>query len=146
MAEWPLHLFLHHFLLFSLSHSSHQVTINAGQLILTLLQPISFLQHSLAEWPLLVSFLLSSACPTHFGSLLIKKSNTLWLTFLQLLKKHVGRTHGTVHPTKTHFLIRFNQRISRILFQILVLRAHHRIPLSTFLSHPSAEIVGIKTK
>ena len=42
------HLLFHHlFLLFSLSHSSYQVTINANQLILTLLQPISFLQLSL---------------------------------------------------------------------------------------------------
>ena len=47
LAEWPLYLFLHLFLLFSLSHSSYQVTINASQLILTLLQPISFLQLSL---------------------------------------------------------------------------------------------------
>ena len=46
MAEWPLPLFLHLFLLFSLSHSSHQVTLNASQLIMTLLQPISFLQLS----------------------------------------------------------------------------------------------------
>ena len=37
LAEWPLYLFLYLFLLFSLSHSSHQVTINASQLILTLL-------------------------------------------------------------------------------------------------------------
>ena len=44
LAEWPLYLFLYLFLLFSLSHSSYQVTINASQLILTLLQPNFFLQ------------------------------------------------------------------------------------------------------
>ena len=33
LAEWPLHLFLHLFLLFSLSLSSNQVTINASHLL-----------------------------------------------------------------------------------------------------------------
>lgn len=58
MAEWPLPLFLFYFLLFSLSHSSHQVTINTSQLILTLLQPISFLQ--LCHSRMTLAFLLLS--------------------------------------------------------------------------------------
>ena len=57
-AEWPLSLFLHLFLLFSLSHSSHQVTVNASQLILTLLQPISFLQLPVSRMTLAFCFFL----------------------------------------------------------------------------------------
>ena len=70
MAEWPLPLFLHLFLLFSVSHSSHQVTINASQLILTLLQPISFLQLSHTRMTLAFCFFLFfllSACPTRLS-------------------------------------------------------------------------------
>ena len=58
LAEWPLYLFHHLFLLFSLSHSSYQVTINASQLILTLLQPISFLLLSLSRMTLAFCFFL----------------------------------------------------------------------------------------
>ena len=57
LAEWPLYFF-HLFLLFFLSHSSHQVTINASQLILTLLQPVSFLQPSLCRMTLAFCFFL----------------------------------------------------------------------------------------
>ena len=69
MAECPLLLFLHLFLLFSLSHSSHQVTINASQLILTLLQPISFLQLSLCRMTLAFASLFSFFLPTCLISL-----------------------------------------------------------------------------
>ena len=73
MAEWPLLLFLHLFILFFLSHSSHQVIIKASQLILTLLQPISFLQLSLSKSPLpfasFFSFFLPM-CPTSLTSLI----------------------------------------------------------------------------
>ena len=58
MAKWPLILFLHLFLLFSLSHSSYQVIKNASQLILTLLQPISFLLMSLSQMTLAFCFFL----------------------------------------------------------------------------------------
>ena len=58
MVEWPHHFFLHLFLLFSLSNSSYQVTINASQLILTLLQPISFLLLSLSRMTLAFCFFL----------------------------------------------------------------------------------------
>ena len=57
-GRWPLYLFLHLFLLFFLSHSSHQVTINGSQLILTLLQPISFLQLFLSRITLAFCFFL----------------------------------------------------------------------------------------
>ena len=65
--HWPLYLFHHLFLLFSLSHSSYQVTINASQLILTLLQPISFLQLSLSRMTLASFF--SFILPTCLTSL-----------------------------------------------------------------------------
>ena len=67
LAEWPLYLFHHLFLLFSLSHSSYQVTINASQLILTLLQPISFLQLSISRMTLASFF--SFILPTCLTSL-----------------------------------------------------------------------------
>ena len=67
MVEWPHHFFLHLFLLFSLSNSSYQVTINASQLILTLLQPISFLQLSLSRMTLASFF--SFILPTCLTSL-----------------------------------------------------------------------------
>ena len=113
MTEWPLHLFLHLFLLFFLSHSSHQITINASPYFDFASTKNIFLQLSLVEWPLPVSFLWSSACPTHFGSLLIKRSQTShksWKTGVtcslnELLKKHVGWTHGAVHPTYTTWLM-----------------------------------------
>ena len=76
LAEWPLYLFHHLFLLFFLPHSSHQVTINTSHLVRLCFHQNLFLQLSLAEWPLPVSFLLSSACATHCGSLLIKRSQT----------------------------------------------------------------------
>ena len=57
-GRMPLLLFLHLFLLFSISHSSYQVTINTSQLILTLLQPISFLQLSLSRMTLAFCFFL----------------------------------------------------------------------------------------
>ena len=57
-GRMPLLLLLRLFLLFSLSHSSYQVTINANQLILTLLQPISFLQLSLSRMTLAFCFFL----------------------------------------------------------------------------------------
>ena len=44
MAEWLLHLFHHLFFLFFLSHSSHQVTINASHLLWLYFVQISFLQ------------------------------------------------------------------------------------------------------
>ena len=76
LAKWPLYLFLYLFLLFFLPHSSHQVTINTSHLVRLCFHQNLFLQLSLAEWPLPVSFLLSSACATHCGSLLIKRSQT----------------------------------------------------------------------
>ena len=66
----------------------------------------------------------------------LQKMTKIWLPFECVTKQ---------------FLICFNQRIfmnsfhSFEEFQILVLNADHSIPLSTFLSHPSAEAVGIKT-
>ncbi|KAK4591397.1 hypothetical protein RGQ29_021558 [Quercus rubra] len=42
LAEWPLLLFLHLFLHFFLPHSSHQVAINASQLVLTFVHKDDF--------------------------------------------------------------------------------------------------------
>ena len=58
MAECLSFYFIIFSFFFSLSHSSHLVTINTSQLILTLLQLISFLQLSLSRMTLAFCFFL----------------------------------------------------------------------------------------
>ena len=104
--------------IFFLPHSSHQVTINASQFILTLLHPISFLQlfHTRMTLALCFFFFLST-----FGVSNTPKStnlnNSCWLLYLtkkkliimkdMLIYEHiyyVGWTNGAVHPTLTWVL------------------------------------------
>ena len=66
-------LFLSPFLPSTLLTSNHS---KCKPLTLTLLQPKSLSSALIGRMALLVSFLFSSACPTHFGSLLIKRSQT----------------------------------------------------------------------
>ena len=86
LAEWPLYLFLHLFLLFSLSHSSYQVTINASQLILTLLQQISFLQLSLSWMTLAFCFFLFFL-PSNVSHKFNITYSFMWLDFCTSLHK-----------------------------------------------------------
>ena len=76
LAEWRLYLFLHLFLLFSLSHPSHQVTINASQLIMTLLL---FFSSPLAEWLLPLASFFSFFLPTCLTSLTYIFIYVTWL-------------------------------------------------------------------
>ena len=85
LAEWPLYFF-HLFLLFFLSHSSHQVTINASQLILTLLQPISFLQLSLNRMTLASCFFLFFL-PSNVSHKFNITYSFMWLNFYTSLHK-----------------------------------------------------------
>ena len=86
MAEWPLILFRNLFLLFSLSHSSHQVIINASQLILTLLQPISFLQLYLSRMTLAFCFFLFFL-PSNVSHKFNITYSFMWLDFCSFLHK-----------------------------------------------------------
>ena len=86
LAEWPLYFF-HLFLLFFLSHSSHQVTINASQLILTLLQPISFLQLSLNRMTLASCFFLFFL-PSNVSHKFNITYSFMWLDFCTSLRKY----------------------------------------------------------
>ena len=86
LAEWPLYFFLHLFLLFFLSHSSHQVTINASQLILTLLQSISFLQLSLNRMTLASCFFLFFL-PSNVSHKFNITYSFMWLNFYTSLHK-----------------------------------------------------------
>ena len=56
LAKWPLYLFLHNFLLFSLSLYSYHVTIIASHLLWLFFNQNLFLQLSLFEWPFLYLF------------------------------------------------------------------------------------------
>ena len=78
--------FLHLFLLFFLSHSSHQVTINASQLILTLLQSISFLQLSLNRMTLASCFFLFFL-PSNVSHKFNITYSFMWLNFYTSLHK-----------------------------------------------------------
>ena len=82
----PLLLLLHLFLLSSLSHSSYHVTINASQLILTLLQPISFLQLSLSRMTLAFCFFLFFL-PSNVSHKFIITYSFMWLDFCTSLHK-----------------------------------------------------------
>ena len=85
-GRMPLLLFLHLFLLFSLSHSSYQVIINASQLILTLLQPISFLQLSLSRMTLAFCFFLFFL-PSNVSHKFNITYSFMWLDFCTSLHK-----------------------------------------------------------
>ena len=82
----PLLLFLHLFLLFSISHSSYQVTINTSQLILTLLQLISFLQLSLSRMTLAFCFFLFFL-PSNVSHKFNITYSFMWLDFCTSLHK-----------------------------------------------------------
>ena len=113
MAEWPLLLFLHLFLLFSLSHSSHQVIINASQLILTLLQTISFLQLSLSRITLAFCFFLFFLTSNVSHKFNITYS-FMWLDFCTSLHKccwtfvHNYRGKDSILLFRTSFSSKFN--------------------------------------
>ena len=83
LAEWPLYLFLHLFLLFSFSHSSYQVTINASHLLWLCFSQILFLRLSLAEWPCLFLFFL----PSHVSHKFNITYSFMWLDFCTSLHK-----------------------------------------------------------
>ena len=69
LAEWPLYLFIHLFLLFSISHSSHLVTINARHLPWLCFNQFLFFSSPLAEWPLPFASFFSFFLPTCLTSL-----------------------------------------------------------------------------
>ena len=88
--HWPNGLsifFFIFFFLFFLSHSSHQVTINASQLILTLLQPISFLQLSLNRMTLASCFFLFFL-PSNVSHKFNITYSFMWLDFCTSLRKY----------------------------------------------------------
>ena len=83
----PNGLSIHLFLLFSLSHSSYQVTINASQLILTLLQPISFLQLSLISRMTLAFCFFLFFLPSNVSHKFNITYSFMWLDFCTSLHK-----------------------------------------------------------
>ena len=127
LAEWPLYLFLHLFILFSLSHSSYQVTINASQLILTLLQPISFLQLSLSWMTHAFCFFLFFL-PSNVSHTFNITYSFMWLDFCTSLQKccwtFVHNYRGKDEPNsslsdkllqQTHFTLLTSQHLSNKL-------------------------------
>ena len=90
LAQWPLLLFLHLFLLFFLPHSSHQVTINANQLVLTFVRKYDF---NSSHWKASPT---SSICFADFLDIFqqdhLMSQDKVW----------VGPTWCNAHPTISH--------------------------------------------
>ena len=102
LAEWPLYLFLHLFLLFSLSLSSYQVTINASHLLWLCFNQNLFLLVSLAEWPCLFLLFL----PSHVSHKFNITYSFMWLGFCTSLHKccwtFVHNYRGKDEPNCSH--------------------------------------------